>query len=275
MFLRKVNTLPISLYARANRYGLLNNIVCENIFMKLYFMYKKYLEDPIDKFAGRYPHTMSNGHILDIGANIGYTACVFANKLSNGFRVFAFEPEPNNFRMLKKAIGGELSRKKVEVYNCAIGDVDGEMELWVNKESHGDCKIVTSTLEKSLGDRERKVVVPTMRIDSFIERQATDFKVSLVKIDVQGFEVAVARGMHGLLEKYQDVNLIVEFCPSEIRKLGFNHEELISIFNDRGYKPHVLHHDGLVTPIEYMPLLEVMDDEHYCDLFLSQNKYNN
>src|ERR1700730_17989382 len=44
-----------------------------------YFQYKKLFEDPFWNLAQRQPHIFRDGDILDIGANIGYTACVFAH----------------------------------------------------------------------------------------------------------------------------------------------------------------------------------------------------
>jgi len=42
--------------------------------------------------------------VLDIGANIGYFSLIFSKIVGNNGRVYAFEPDPNNFKILKKIL---------------------------------------------------------------------------------------------------------------------------------------------------------------------------
>jgi len=62
----------------------------KRLFLFLYFLYKRWYEDPFWALAKRSPELFANGDILDIGANIGYTASVFAAAATAPGRVYAF-----------------------------------------------------------------------------------------------------------------------------------------------------------------------------------------
>src|SRR5690242_12041412 len=84
-------------YSRARRSGLLETTAGRWLFTSSYNLYKRYLEDPFHALAGRHPELFRGGHILDIGANIGYTSMVFARAIEPAYRVYSFEPEEFNF----------------------------------------------------------------------------------------------------------------------------------------------------------------------------------
>ena len=73
--------------------------------------------------------------IIDVGASIGIYTIFFAKMVGEKGKVYAFEPEPNNFELLKKniAINGF---KNVILENKAVSDVSGivKMEIAENME---------------------------------------------------------------------------------------------------------------------------------------------
>src|ERR1700693_5101494 len=73
-------------------------------YIFVYFQYKKFFEDPFWSLVRRQPQLFQNGDVLDVGANIGYTACVFAQAVKTGSKVFAFEPDQPSYAMLKEAV---------------------------------------------------------------------------------------------------------------------------------------------------------------------------
>ena len=77
----------LSVYGFANRRGLLNTSLAQEAFARSYFLYKRAVEDPFAALLRRRPELFRGGHVLDVGANIGYTAAVFASGLSPGCRV--------------------------------------------------------------------------------------------------------------------------------------------------------------------------------------------
>ena len=119
-----------------------------------YFLYKRYLEDPFAALARKRPELFRGGDILDIGANIGYTASLFAQAGDAEATVYAFEPEPFNFRLLQTSVRGRTLQEKVVPVQSAVGERSGEIELWINDHHHADHRIATDSLRASHKEAE-------------------------------------------------------------------------------------------------------------------------
>jgi hypothetical protein len=71
-------------YSLARKAKLLQLGWFRNAFVASYFLYKRLYEDPFWVLAQQRPELFANGDVLDVGANIGYTASVFARTLKPG-----------------------------------------------------------------------------------------------------------------------------------------------------------------------------------------------
>src|SRR5580692_2938985 len=136
-------------YNLARSTGLFEIRLFKRLFLFLYFRYKRWYEDPFWALAKRRPELFANGDILDIGANIGYTACVFAAARKEPSKIYAFEPDLASFATL-----GEMIRRKnlgdaVEILNMAVGSADGAIEFWHNEKHSADHRVVTEQFKTS------------------------------------------------------------------------------------------------------------------------------
>src|ERR1035438_5265855 len=86
-------------YRQIQNSDCMNRPWAQNSFLALYFLYKRHLEDPFARLLRGYPSLLRGGSVLDVGANIGYTALLFSKAIDSGFRVYAFEPEERNLRI--------------------------------------------------------------------------------------------------------------------------------------------------------------------------------
>jgi tRNA G37 N-methylase Trm5 len=59
-------------------------------------------------------------YIIDVGAHIGLMSSIFGNKVGNTGKVFAFEPTPSTFNILKKTIGINNLSAIVKPVNAAL-----------------------------------------------------------------------------------------------------------------------------------------------------------
>lgn len=134
---------------------------------------------------------LRGGVAFDIGANVGYYARLMARFADH---VYAFEPDPDNFRLL-----AENCRRHPNItpLNAAVCDRVGRADFF---------KVAHSAMRHSLideGNTER-LSVPCTSLDSFIgERGITG--VSLIKIDVEGAEPLVFVGMRGLCSRERPI----------------------------------------------------------------------
>ncbi len=163
---------------------------------------------------------------IDIGAHAG-TYSILLSRAAN--RVFAFEPSPRSFRILKA-----LKLPNVTTFNIALGDTRGEAEMSFPRVS-GETDYALATL-RPLGANDYESVdrrkVAVSQLDLF--EQEIDFnRVDFIKIDVEGFEMNVLRGMNNLLGRHKPTLLI------EIEERhNPNYHEIFDYLGALGFQPY-------------------------------------
>jgi FkbM family methyltransferase len=176
----------------------------------------------------------------------------------------AFEPEPFNFSILQQTAQRAEFIGKIVPMQCAVGAANGTVDLWINLSHHADHRVITTQFQ-SEHPGSAGVSAPLVSIDSFLESQPGS--VSFVKIDVQGYELAVCQGMQDTLRQNPDISIVLEFMTSAMRELGFDPSHLIGFFIERGFEIYVIHPQGKLT--RGMPT--VIKDSSYFDLLFSRH----
>jgi len=264
----------LSAYSLVRRSGFLQTPLGRRLFKSAYFLYKRYVEDDLRELLSTHPGIIGAGNVLDIGANIGYTAAVLARVAQAGRKVYAFEPEPFNFNLLQQtALQSEFAGKIVPMQS-AVGTADGTIDLWINDRHHADHRVATEQFRSahpasanpdSAHSPSNQVSVPLVSIDSFL--QSNPGPVSFVKIDVQGYELAVCQGMADTLRQNPGIVIVLEFMPSAMRELGFDSSHLIDLFVERDFKVYQVHPRGKLSS----GIPDTMSNSSYCDLLFSRN----
>jgi len=232
-------------YSLAVRSRLMELAWFRRIYAGAYFAYKRRLEDPFDGLVRRRPDLFRSGHILDVGAHIGYTSSIFFRVLGPGFRVYAFEPDPANVRMLRETVHRKGADGIIVPVQAAVGAEDGEVELWRNPLHPGDHRLATPWFRQWGGARIAETLrVSLVSLDGFLGREDPTTPVAFVKIDVQGYEPAVCQGMAKLLERCPRAVVALEYGPRELSAQGFDPPRLTEFFRSRGYLAHLLEKDG-------------------------------
>ncbi len=261
----------LSFYSWANRAGLLRSPRVQSFFSKAYFFYKACVEDPFTPLVRLRPDLFAGGNILDVGANIGYTAALFSKVLTPGFCVYAFEPEARNFEMLKRALAERHLAEKVVPWRAAIGDHEGSAELWLNPSHHADHRMVTPDFCGEPGFRRETQNVPVMRLDNFCAREIPQSPICFIKIDVQGYEESVCRGMSETLRKNSQALVGLEYYPYGIESLGFKAPDILHFFQDREYYVFSLTRRRGLEPAEYAGIPKSVGPKGYIDLLFSKS----
>jgi FkbM family methyltransferase len=227
------------LYNLARSAGLFEIPLFKGLFLFTYFLYKRWYEDPFSALANRRPELFADGDILDIGANIGYTACVFAAARKPPAKIYAFEPDAASFGTLGETIRRKGLGNVVEIFNMAVGSADGSLEFWHNEEHSADHRVVTEQFKTSRMAAEKITTVAVTSVDNFVAAHSLQ-KICFIKIDVQGYELAVCEGMRRTLEKFPGASVAFEYAPDGMRELGFEPSQLLNFFRASDYQLHIL-----------------------------------
>lgn len=268
--MKLVQKILLKIYEFFNKNGLTEKRWFRKIFMFSYFIYKQYIEDPFFGLIKNKPELFQGGHVLDIGANMGYTSTIFSKVVTPGFKVYAFEPEPTNFVLLNQTIDFWKARSKIIPVCAAIGATDGTVDLWYNERNHADHRIVTRQYHQSGIDLMKVSLVEMRCIDSFIQSELIEGSIKFIKIDVQGYELPVCLGMEQTLAANSDAVIALEYAPKGILELGFEPKQLLEFFYNKNYFIYILCQGGYLKIAENGLIEKMLEERGYIDLICSK-----
>jgi FkbM family methyltransferase len=170
---------------------------------------------------------MDGGTFLDIGANIGFITVRAARHLGGKGRVIALEPHPVRFGSLQRNI--ELNGLSSAIaLPFAAGSSNGSAIIYEPVPSLGPHPVDVSM--RDIGGLAIKIEVRT--VDDLLQGYPDD-RVALVKIDVEGFEPNVIKGMTATLKKLRPHVVFEALDASAL-------EATSRLFREIGYRVEVL-----------------------------------
>jgi len=151
--------------------------------------------------------------VLDIGANFGLYTATSATFVKNHGRVYSFEANPHTFGLLRRTLYANrlTQHSNVIAVNALVGDGAGPRILHYLPQFLGGA---TLTDIGQWGAEKRSVELDMIMIDEFLPK---DLVVDLVKIDVEGHEPFVIRGMQQTIRRSPTIRIFVEFVEEFLR----------------------------------------------------------
>jgi FkbM family methyltransferase len=200
---------------------------------------------------------LSGGTLIDVGANVGSVSLLLADTIENAI---LFEPNPVAAARARE----NLARNQLgfKVYEFALSDTNGEIRF----ECHGAVDSGGHVVVSASSSQSATRVVQCITFDEFLRQHGDPhFPVSLVKIDVEGHENSVLRGMRQFLTEKRPPLMMFEYLQRT------NLEETLSFFAGVGYQVFELGTNGPVAatsrveplqdlfayPLERMPAIGV------------------
>jgi FkbM family methyltransferase len=181
--------------------------------------------------------------VVDIGANVGYFTILAARLAGPAGRVIAVEPDPHNFSLLTKSICTNALRNVIPL-NVALGAAPGTARLFCSDANFGDHRLYP----ESTGSGRPAIEVPVDTLDNLLAANGVR-RVEFAKMDVQGFEHTVLRGMTQTLASSPEFCLLTEFWPGGIEQAGGSPFEFYNTLVNDGLRSSVLETDGTETAI--------------------------
>lgn len=189
-------------------------------------------------------------HIVDIGANIGYYACIEAQIVSDKGKVYAIEPELNNFKLLKKNIQINKYEDIIEPFQMAISDTDGYSTLYLSDKSN------LHSLLKVRGIHTTTYTTKTSTLDSFLRDKT---HIDFIRMDIEGFEYKIIDGMIDTFKKEKPLELFIEIHPHLLKLYGWSVNSLLRKLATYGFEPIVIiikWRDKIIRGISMEDLIE-------------------
>lgn len=168
---------------------------------------------------------MSEGVIVDVGANLGVFSLLLAKQHPHR-EVHAFEPSPSTFQALKKNISHN-GVDNVVANEKAVGDVDEWTSFQADPESR-------ATARFSGESSAHAVEVSCVQLDTYLEQHDVD-RVAFLKVDVEGFEMSVFRGARSLLKEHRASMVYFEVCPGMSQQAGYGPTDATAFLDTCGY----------------------------------------
>jgi len=168
--------------------------------------------------------------VCEVGGHIGYVAQYLAHLVGATGHVWVFEPGPNNLPYTRLNLGG---RDNVTLVEQGAGRVRERRPFFVEDLSGQNNSFVpdfarfarTRTRAGVPAMRARAVEVDVVPLDAFVDARGP--RVDFVKIDVEGFELAVLEGARGLLTSQR---------PALMVEVQADHAAVFELLRGHGYR---------------------------------------
>lgn len=196
------------------------------------------LEGGYDNFPKKIctPFLTPEGTCIDVGANVGFWSCWFAQDKTTGL-VYSFEPSQRNFTRLMGNVEINHLTHRIRGYRCGLSNSEEKRVLYRSSD-YGSLS-VEKPRENSATDSNNEGVVELRMLDSFLPDIETP--VELVKIDVEGYEYEVIAGGKELIKRYKPA-ILFEVNAHYLLSKGVTLQSLVDLLPTE-YSFYSLHGD--------------------------------
>ncbi len=185
------------------------------------------------------------GTILDVGANLCVLSLTLEKELGEGDDpIIAIEPIPSTVERAAAALALNRSRR-IRLIPVAIGEMNDELEMCYTPNQTG-LSNARAKIGGAMPADSHAVKVPCLTLDALSEQYPLG-KVSVLKIDVEGFEPQVIKGARGFIATHRPT-ILFEYAPLDPENATWTASDVASMISETvDYRYSVLHGNGSVT----------------------------
>ena len=174
---------------------------------------------------------------IDIGANLGYYTCPLADIVGSEGRVYAVEPVPVIFEVLRHNVG---NRQNVTLLNYALGEEERTIEMANDSVAAGGY-FGTGRNFVSDGELSGEAIRFTAQMRRGSEMFANIGKIDFIKCDIEGYERVVMPELRALIERDHPTVLIETDGETRV--------QMVEMFAEMGYRATMLE-GGVEVPLQ-------------------------
>ena len=176
--------------------------------------------------------------IVDIGANVGYYSLIASKNVQrNKGRIYAFEPVSKTFSRLSENI---LLNKIdcISHYQKAVSNENSSIKINVGNDQNWGMSSIN--FHEHLSSETEIISCETL--DNFC-KSANIAQVDLIKIDVEGAEYNVLKGMQKTIEDHKP-EVLIEVLDQHLNKQNVSSNDVFNFFWERGYRSYRIVENG-------------------------------
>jgi FkbM family methyltransferase len=174
-------------------------------------------------------HTIRRGDVfVDVGANIGYYTVIASKIVGDEGHVYAFEPDPTSFAILKANVERN-GLTNVTLEQKALSNEPGSLRLFLAHENKGDHRIFDEE-----GAARPFLDVEALPLDDYAPIQGK--KVDFIKVDTQGAEGIILEGMTQTIAANPKMVMVMEYTPSSLRAVGTDPADFLSKLQEMDFR---------------------------------------
>ncbi len=212
-------------------------------------------------------NTLEDGmKVIEIGANIGYFTLLASSSVGNKGKVFAFEANPSTFKILHNNLDINGLLGKVELVNKAVYDKSTKLKFNSLSNHQGGSSIASFSTEtlNYFNDTCTTIDIDAVSLDDYFKDEFP--LIDFMKIDAEGSEPFIFRGMRNLLKKQKKINIICEFNQPLIKGVGEDPADFLEYIKESGFEIRKISRNGRALDCNFTEIL----NEVMCELFLTK-----
>lgn len=191
------------------------------LYTKFYFSCKYIFELDKVKFVREW---LKKGDVcIDVGANIGFYTSVILGTNKRILKIYAFEPDRINYKLLKENI---TIKKNARLFRYAVGLKQTLINMYKSPIHN------TNHHTYNIGESRDFEKVRCIKLDNFIPKRNS---VNLLKIDVQGYDYFVLKGAEKIIRRSNRIAIVGEIWPYALNKLGIHPNKYVDLVKKFGF----------------------------------------
>jgi len=178
--------------------------------------------------------------IIDVGAFMGSYSLLAGKLTGEKGKVYAFEPNPDYFKKLKKNI--LLNRfPNIQAFDLALSNKKGVVEFYP---ASSGSSLVKNVAEALIGKKIKPIKVKAVTLNDFVGKEKIK-RIDFIKIDAEGWDLQVLKGASNILKRKDAPDIMVEVIDEQLKIAGSSSYDLIKYMKSFTYTPYVFTRNGL------------------------------
>jgi len=230
-------------------------VEANDLLISPWFIITGSYEIPLTNYFLR--NIVHNSHCLDLGANFGFFACLFA-RLAPGGRVLAVEADEHVYGLCRDNLMINGLQHVGTAIHAAINDDGRDLTLHRRIGRSGNTSVIAADLALTDWHGEppaEPFKVAGLRIDDLLLR--LDGKVDFIKIDVEGSEPPAFRGARQTIATNPQLRIIMEWSPGQIHTAGEEPRTFLEDLASQGLRFYDIESEAILSIEEVLNITYV------------------